>query len=195
MYTNVYAPPLVCALINQVKDMSRQVLVLNAGYEPLSLISVRRAIVLLLHEKAELVEATQQLLHSANNALPVPLVIRLVHYVKLPHRRVPPTRAGIMLRDLNLCQYCGTMPGRDELTVDHVIPRSRGGAHSWQNLVTACKRCNQKKGSHTPEEAMMQLIRKPYEPSYIALVLLSNPIAAQRWEQLMFNSTEVVHYA
>jgi 5-methylcytosine-specific restriction endonuclease McrA len=165
--------------------MSRQVLVLNAGYEPLSLVSVRRAVVLLLREKAELIEATQQLLRSAHHAQPIPLVIRLVHYVRLPHRRVPATRAAVMLRDLNTCQYCGTAPGRDELTVDHVIPRSRGGSHSWQNLVTACKRCNQKKGSQMPEEALMHLMRKPYEPTYVALVLLSNPIAAQRYEQLM----------
>lgn len=170
--------------------MSRQVLVLNAGYEPLSLVSVRRAIVLLLREKAELIEATQQMLHSSSAALPIPLVIRLVHYVKLPHRRVPPTRAAVMLRDLHTCQYCGEMPGRQDLTVDHVIPRSRGGAHSWQNLVTACKRCNQKKGSLTPDEAMMQLIRKPFEPSYIALVLLSNPVAAERWEQLVGGGKE-----
>lgn len=165
--------------------MSRQVLVLNAGYEPLSLVSVRRAIVLLLREKAELIEATQQMLHSASDVLPIPLVIRLVHYVKLPHRRVPPTRVAVMLRDLHTCQYCGDTPGRHELTVDHIVPRSRGGVHSWQNLVTACKRCNQKKGSLTPDEAMMQLIRKPFEPSYIALVLLSNPVAAARWEQLV----------
>ena len=170
--------------------MSRQVLVLNAGYEPLSLVSIRRAIVLLLREKAELIEATQQMLHSANGAVPIPLVIRLVHYVKLPHRRVPPTRPAVMLRDLDTCQYCGDMPGCHELTVDHVIPRSRGGVHSWQNLVTACKRCNQKKGSHTPDEAMMHLIRKPFEPSYVALVLLSNPVAAERWEQLMGSSKE-----
>lgn len=165
--------------------MSRQVLVLNAGYEPLSLVSVRRAVILLLREKAELVEATKQFLHSAYLAQPVPLVIRLVHYVRLPHRRVPATRAAVMLRDLNMCQYCGETPGRRELTVDHVIPRSRGGGHNWQNLVTACKHCNQKKGSQTPDEAMMQLRRKPYEPSYVALVLLSNPVAAQRYEQLM----------
>ncbi|MEZ4862242.1 MAG: HNH endonuclease [Caldilineaceae bacterium] len=165
--------------------MSRQVLVLNAGYEPLSLVSIRRAIVLLLREKAELIEATQQMLHSADQALPIPLVIRLVHYVKLPHRRVPATRAAVMVRDLYTCQYCGEAPGRAELTVDHVIPRSRGGAHSWHNLVTACKRCNQKKGSQTPDEASMHLIRKPVEPSYVALVLLSNPVAAERWERLM----------
>jgi 5-methylcytosine-specific restriction endonuclease McrA len=165
--------------------MSKQVLVLNASYEPLSLVSVRRAVVLLLREKAELLEVTQQLLRSSNKSMPVPLVIRLVHYVRLPHRKVPSTRAAVMLRDAYTCQYCGETPGRQFLTVDHVIPRSRHGAHAWENLVTACTRCNQKKGSLTPEEAGMHLIRKPFEPSYVALVLLSNPVAAQRWEYLM----------
>lgn len=164
--------------------MSKQVLVLNASYEPLSLVSVRRAMVLLLREKAELLEATETLLRSSNRAYPVPLVIRLVHYVRLPHRKVPPTRAAVMLRDGYTCQYCGTAPGRHWLTVDHVLPRSRGGRHDWDNLVTACTRCNQKKGSSTPEEADMPLHRKPFEPSYVALVLLSNPVAAQRWERL-----------
>jgi 5-methylcytosine-specific restriction endonuclease McrA len=165
--------------------MSKQVLVLNASYEPLSLVSVRRAIVLLLNEKAELLEATQQLLYAATRAIPVPLVIRLVHYVRLPHRKVPATRAAIMLRDAYTCQYCAEAPGRTYLTVDHVLPRSRGGQHGWENLVTACKDCNQKKGSSTPDEAQMHLLRKPLEPSYVALVLLSNPIAAERWERLV----------
>ncbi|MBW7883952.1 MAG: HNH endonuclease [Caldilineaceae bacterium] len=170
--------------------MSKQVLVLNAGYEPLSLVSVRRAVVLLLREKAELLEATQQMLYSANRSIPVPLVIRLVHYVRLPHRRVPSTRGAVMLRDAFMCQYCGDKPGHAALTVDHVIPRSRGGEHSWSNLVTACKRCNQRKGNLTPDEAGMHLIRRPFEPSYVALVLLSNPVAAERWEQLMGMSRE-----
>ena len=165
--------------------MAKQVLVLNASYEPLSLVSVRRAVVLLLREKAEMIEATQQMLRSSSRAIPVPLVIRLVKYVRLPHRRVPATRSAIMLRDAYTCQYCGTLPGRLQLTVDHVIPRSRGGAHSWQNLATACKRCNQKKGSNTPEEAQMKLLNKPFEPTYVALVLLSNPVATSRWENLM----------
>lgn len=165
--------------------MSRQVLVLNAGYEPLSLVSVRRAVVLLLREKAELLEATQQLLYSANRAIPEPLVIRLVHYVRLPHRRVPPTRAAVMLRDTFTCQYCADKPGKELLTVDHVVPRSRGGDHSWTNLVTACKACNQQKGSRLPDEVAMSLIRRPFEPSYMALVLLSNPVAAARWEHIM----------
>ena len=165
--------------------MSKQVLVLNASFEPLSLVSIRRAVVLLLREKAELVEATQQMVRSVSRDMPVPLVIRLVKYVRLPHRRVPATRAAVMLRDGYTCQYCGDAPGRSQLTVDHVLPRSRGGSHDWSNLATACKRCNQKKGSHLPNEAQMALRRKPFEPSYVALVLLSNPMAAARWESLM----------
>jgi 5-methylcytosine-specific restriction endonuclease McrA len=165
--------------------MSKQVLVLNASYEPLSLVSVRRAIVLLLREKAELLEVTQRMLRSSNRSMAVPLVIRLVHYVRLPHRKVPATRVAIMLRDAFTCQYCGESPGRPFLTVDHVTPRSRGGKHGWENLVTACMPCNQRKGSMLPEEAGMQLLRKPFEPSYMALVLLSNPVAAARWESLI----------
>ncbi len=165
--------------------MSKEVLVLNASFEPLSLVSVRRAVVLLLREKAELVEATERRLRSADQSFPIPLVIRLVHYVRLPHRNVPPTRSAIMLRDAHTCQYCGELPGRQELTVDHVLPRSQGGAHSWQNLVTACKPCNQRKGSRTPDEAHMRLIRHPFQPSYVALVLLSNPVAADRWKARM----------
>jgi 5-methylcytosine-specific restriction endonuclease McrA len=165
--------------------MSKQVLVLNTGYEPLSLVSVRRAVVLVLHEKAELVESTQQMIHAASRALPVPLVIRLLHYVRLPHRRVPPTRIAVMLRDANTCQYCGDRPGAPALTVDHVLPRSRGGKHAWENLATACKRCNQRKSNLTPEEAGMQLRQRPFEPSYMALVLLSNPVAAAHWERLI----------
>lgn len=172
--------------------MSKQVLVLNAGYEPLSLVSVRRAVVLLLREKAEMLEATQSMLQGANYSLPVPLVIRLVHYVRLPHRRVPATRAAIMLRDGFICQYCGATPGRHELTVDHVVPRSRGGRHDWLNLVTACKHCNQVKGSSLLSEVDMRLLRKPFEPNYVALVLLSNPVAAAHWERLMGGGQEKI---
>lgn len=165
--------------------MSKTVLVLNATFEPLSLISVRRAVILLLREKAELVEATEQILRSTSIEVPEPLVIRLTRYVRLPRRKVPPTRSAIMLRDAYTCQYCGETPGRHELTVDHVVPRSRGGTHDWLNLVTACRACNHKKGCLLPQEAKMRLRRKPFEPSYVALVLLSNPVAASRWENLM----------
>ena len=165
--------------------MSRSVLVLNATFEPLSLVSVRRAVVLLLREKAELVEATERMLHSANHALPEPLVIRLTRFVRLPHRSVPPTRGAVILRDAYTCQYCGDTPGKHGLTVDHVVPRCRGGDHSWTNLTAACKRCNHRKGRMIPREAGMKLLRRPFEPTYVALVLLSNPIAASRWETMM----------
>ena len=175
--------------------MAKSVLVLNATFEPLSLVSVRRAVVLLLHEKAELVEATERMLSSSSRAFPEPLVIRLTRYVRLPHRTVPPTRAGVMLRDAYTCQYCGDTPGRYELTVDHVVPRSKGGGHGWANLTTACKRCNHKKGNLLLEEAQMALLRKPFEPSYIALVLLSNPIAANYWETMMNGALHATEYA
>lgn len=175
--------------------MAKSVLVLNATFEPLSLVSVRRAVILLLHEKAELVEATERMLSSTSRAFPEPLVIRLTRYVRLPHRTVPATRAGVMLRDAYTCQYCGDTPGREELTVDHVIPRSRGGGHNWENLTTACKRCNHKKGSQPLEDAQMTLLRKPFEPSYVALVLLSNPIAANYWETMMNNTLHASNYA
>lgn len=165
--------------------MSRSVLVLNATFEPLSLVSVRRAVVLLLREKAELVEATERILHSASHALPEPLVIRLTRYVRLPYRSVPPTRNAVILRDGYMCQYCGGAPGKHSLTVDHVVPRCLGGDHSWSNLATACKRCNSKKGGMIPREAGMKLLRRPFEPTYVALVLLSNPTAASRWESLV----------
>ncbi|MBX3051538.1 MAG: HNH endonuclease [Caldilineaceae bacterium] len=175
--------------------MAKSVLVLNATFEPLSLVSVRRAVVLLLREKAELVEATERILSSTSRAFPEPLVIRLTRYVRLPHRSVPATRAGVMLRDAYTCQYCGDTPGRYELTVDHVVPRSKGGDHSWTNLTTACKRCNHKKGSLLLEEAQMSLLRKPFEPSYVALVLLSNPIAATYWETMMNGALHANEYA
>ena len=175
--------------------MAKSVLVLNATFEPLSLVSVRRAVVLLLHEKAELVEATERMLSSATRAFPEPLVIRLTRYVRLPHRSVPATRAGVMLRDAYTCQYCGMTPGRYELTVDHVVPRSKGGGHSWENLTTACKACNYKKGNQLLEDAQMKLIRKPFEPSYVALVLLSNPTAASYWESMMNGSLHANSYA
>ena len=108
--------------------MSRSVLVLNATFEPLSLVSVRRAVVLLLRDKAELVETTERMLHSANQALPEPLVIRLVRYVRLPHRSVPPTRNAVILRDAYTCQYCGDTPGKtlaDRGPCDPPMPRRR----------------------------------------------------------------------
>jgi len=163
------------------------VLVLNATYEPLSIVSVQRAIVLLLKEKAELVEAAEARLRAEQMAFPVPLVIRMVYYVRIPrHTGLPLSRRTIMARDQYTCQYCGATPGRAELTIDHVTPRSRGGATDWENVVVACRPCNQIKGNRTPKEANMILHRPPARPRYIALAFLGEPHAQAVWSKYIY---------
>jgi 5-methylcytosine-specific restriction endonuclease McrA len=136
-----------------------KVLVLNASYEPLNITSWRRAIVLLLKGKAEQIEHNGKLVYAE---FPLPTVIRLRYYVRVPYKDIPLTRRNILHRDSHACQYCNYTG--DELTLDHVIPRSRGGADSWENIVTACVRCNVKKGSRTPQEANMTLHNPPRKP-------------------------------
>lgn len=164
-----------------------QVLVLNATYEPLSVVSVKRAVVLLLKEKAELIEAAEARLRAENFSLPVPLVIRLVYFVKIPARiSLPVTRRTVLARDNFTCQYCGVIPPRKFLTVDHVLPRSRGGKTTWENVVTACEKCNGKKGNRTPAEANMVLLDQPKRPRYIAIAALSSTEVRQAWSKYMW---------
>ena len=165
--------------------LSRRVLVLNASYEPLSLIPVRRAIVLLMERKAELIESGKRVIRTVSRQLPIPLIIRLSHFVRVPRRESPPSRNAVMLRDAHTCAYCGQQKARNQLTIDHVVPRSRGGSHAWTNLVTACQRCNQFKGHRTLEEARMKLLWQPSQPSHVTLVLLRNPVAAERYRLLV----------
>jgi 5-methylcytosine-specific restriction endonuclease McrA len=164
-----------------------QVLVLNATYEPMNVVSVRRAVLLLLKEKAELVEAAEAQLRSERMVLPVPLVIRLVYYVRIPQRfSLPLSRRTVMARDHYACQYCGTQPGKACLTIDHVVPRSRGGDTVWENVVTACGVCNRRKGNRTPEEAGMYLLRQPGRPRYLAITLLAGASAPKVWDKYMY---------
>ena len=166
------------------------VLVLNATYEPLNIVSLRRAIVLLLKEKAETVEATERMIRSANFSLPTPSVIRLVYYVRVPRRlQIPLTRRTIMIRDGYTCQYCGAQPPKSSLTIDHVIPKVRGGGNTWDNVVCACKACNLHKGSRTPQEANMRLRSKPDRPKYLAIVTLSQTSAHQAWSKYIPSTT------
>ena len=168
-----------------------RVLVLNATYEPLSIISVQRAIILLLKEKAELIEAAEERLHAARASLPVPLVIRLVYYVRIPRQvTMAPTRHSVLLRDNFTCQYCGAAPGRANLTLDHILPRSRGGQTSWDNVATACKVCNLRKGDRTPEEAGMFLRRRPGRPHYLAFLLLAQAGPQDVWGKYIFLQAE-----
>lgn len=169
-----------------ILSMNSRVLVLNATYEPLNVVSVRRAVVLLLKEKAELVEAAEAKLRAEHIEVAVPLVIRLVTYVKVPRRfNLPVSRRTVLSRDNYTCQYCGDQPGADELTIDHVLPRSRGGGHAWGNVVTACGPCNHRKGDCTPAEAGMPLRRKPYRPRYIAVALLGHAESREVWEKYL----------
>ncbi len=140
-------------------ELMGKVLVLNASYEPLNITSWRRAVVLLIKGKAEQVEHNGRYVYADT---PLPTVIRLRQYVRVPYKEIPLTRRNILHRDGHSCQYCGCTG--DDLTLDHVIPRSRGGEDSWENMVAACVRCNVKKGNRTPKEANMLLRQPPHKP-------------------------------
>jgi 5-methylcytosine-specific restriction endonuclease McrA len=136
-------------------------LVLNASYEPLSVVPVRRAVVLVLRERADVVASNGMLWRSERIEFASPTVIRLRHFVKVPYsRRVPLNRKTVFLRDDHQCQYCG----RQAENLDHVVPKSQGGVHAWENVVAACRRCNSKKGGRTPDQAGLHLRRRPTAP-------------------------------
>jgi 5-methylcytosine-specific restriction endonuclease McrA len=180
-------PNAVCGSLKGVVILGQRVLVLNASYEPLQLISIRRAVVLLLQDKAELVEATAQQLRARGFALAVPLVIRLVRYIKIPRRlKLPCSRRGVLARDRETCQYCGAQPGRSQLTVDHVLPKSQGGLTTWDNVVTACRECNHRKGGRTPEQANMELRSTPRQPQYVAFALLGELERHEVWRKYAY---------
>lgn len=138
-----------------------RVLVLNASFEPINVCTVRRAIVLVLKGVARAEEHSSRFFHSTSHAMPVPSVIRLIEYIHIPFERKSLSRKNILLRDHNICQYCQTVFPPQELTLDHVIPKARGGDSSWDNLVACCRRCNNRKGNKTPEEAGMRLLKRP----------------------------------
>ena len=141
--------------------MHAPVLVLNASYEPINVCAARRAIVLVLKGVAMTEDVNGHFLHSTRIAMRVPSVIRLLEYRRIPHQTRALSRKNILLRDRNTCQYCGLVLPSSELTLDHVIPRSRGGASTWENLVACCHECNREKGNMLPHEAGMKLMREP----------------------------------
>ena len=158
----------------------QQVLVLNASYEPLNVCSVRRAHVLVWKGKAEVVEELPRRLHAASDTYPWPHVIRLVRYVRVPRAlKRTISRRVLFARDGWQCVYCGTAGGR--LTLDHVVPRSRGGESSWENVVTSCAPCNLRKGDRLLEEAAMTLPGPPRPPAPVLFIRLAAPEIPQRW--------------
>ena len=142
--------------------VNNAVLVLNQNYEPLNVCNVRRALVLVIDGKAEILEAHAYGLTTTRAVFPAPSVIRLRYFIKRPRPHVKLTRREVFIRDNFTCQYCGRHG--QELTIDHVIPRSRGGLHTWENVVSACKSCNHRKGGKSVVEARMMLHKQPHEP-------------------------------
>ncbi|HEU0041925.1 MAG TPA: HNH endonuclease [Jiangellaceae bacterium] len=152
-------------------------LVLKASYEPLAVVSVRRAVVLILTEKAVLEHADSgKPIRSATREIPTPLVVRLLRFVRVPYkRRVPWSRNGVLERDRHRCAYCADRAS----TIDHIVPTSRGGAgRSWLNTVAACLVCNQVKANRTPAEAGMRLLLEPFEPKVQTALVLALGIRA-----------------
>ncbi|MGH9774902.1 MAG: HNH endonuclease [Candidatus Acidiferrales bacterium] len=141
--------------------MQSPVLVLNATFEPINVTAVRRALVLMLKGVAQAEETQITEVHSTTKAVPVPSVIRLLSYRHIPQQSRALSRKNILLRDRNTCQFCRTQLPASELTLDHVVPRSRGGHSTWENLVACCYECNNHKGDRTPEEAGLRLARRP----------------------------------
>ena len=159
-------------------------LVLNATYEPINVCTVRRATVLLLKSKAEVVEVGTQDLHWATGSLPRPVVIRLVTYVRIPrdtHKRKI-TRRAVFARDGWMCQYCGA---RTSLTVDHVIPRSKGGGSGWDNIVASCAPCNRRKADRLPHQINMHPRTKPHTPGAHIFIQLASPTIPATWRQYL----------
>lgn len=150
---------------------SGRALVLNATFEPLGIVSTRRALLLILATKAEMVHATDRLFRSERSALPEPSIVRLSRYVRVPHdRTLAVNRRTVFARDSHRCQYCGSTAE----SIDHVVPRSRGGLHSWDNVVAACRPCNTRKEDRLPHEVGLVLRNQPVAPRKRVWLLSAN---------------------
>ncbi len=196
---------LPCPAVRTVNDvLNTSVLVLNRSFQPVQVTSARRAFTLLYKDAAQAMDelgetydfcswaATRprdgdDVVCTVRWALRVPRVLRLVHYDRLPRAIVTLSHRNVMLRDQFTCQYCGSAPAHNELNIDHVIPRSQGGADSWENLVTACRPCNLRKGGRTPEQCGMRLIQPPSRPrwSIVREMMLEANGRYKEWEPFL----------
>jgi 5-methylcytosine-specific restriction endonuclease McrA len=171
-------------------------LVLNATYEPLHIISWRRALSLLYQGKVEVLAEYDREVKSIRFTIKLPSVLRLLKFVKVRKRahHVKFSRANIYARDHNTCQYCGRKCPTEDLTFDHVIPIVKGGSKTWNNIVTCCFDCNHKKGGRTPEEAGMHLRRQPKEPDWIPSmvhVTIGFKSAPESWRDYLYWNVEL----
>jgi len=160
------------------------VLLLNSTYEPLNVINVRRAVRLLITDKANTIEHNGREIRHGKGVLRVPEVVRLSYYVRRPIQRVKYTKLAVFVRDNYTCQYCG-LQTRD-LTVDHIIPKVRGGETMWTNIVAACKRCNNKKSDRSLKDAGLKLLRQPREPRFLPYLRMVRHGHQQSWDKYLF---------
>ena len=162
-----------------------QVLVLNQNYEALTVTDPYKAFVLVYLGKAELVETyTDKYLSSVNSQFPLPSIVRLRSYILVPYKKIMLSRKNVLKRDNNRCQYCNKHS--NELTIDHVIPKSLGGQDTWENLVAACIKCNNKKSNKTPEQANMPLISKPFKPNHVLFLRQYVNYVDEKWKPYLF---------
>ncbi len=161
-------------------------LVLNASFEPLHIVSWQRALQLLFQGKVEVVEEGEMEVRTVRFSMKVPAVLRLLSYVPLTQKKqvIRFSRANVFTRDEHRCQYCGKPFQKSQLTLDHVVPVVQGGGKSWENIVTACKPCNQRKGGRTPQESTMRLIQRPRRPLWLPSTTLKLGVAItpERWK-------------
>lgn len=172
-----------------------QTLVLNATYEPIKIVAWQRAITLFFQGKVEIVAEYEREVRSVRASFKMPSVVRLLRMVKMRRSAdaVPFTRANIYARDAYVCQYCANEFEAEDLTFDHVVPESRGGRRSWENIVTACCDCNRQKAARTPEEAGMKLLRSPKRPKSTPLLRLTLGVrsAPASWRDFLYWNVEL----
>jgi 5-methylcytosine-specific restriction endonuclease McrA len=176
--------------------VNNAVLVLNQNYEPLNVCNVRRALILVIGGKAEVLEAGSHSLQSPSVSFNAPSVIRLVYLIRRPRPRVKLSRREIFIRDNYTCQYCDRQ--MTDLTIDHVIPRSRGGMHVWDNVVSACRQCNHRKGGKSIAEARMALRKQPHEPrpsTYYTIERRLDASLQSDWHKFLPGMDPVAHFS
>ncbi len=171
-----------------------QVLLLSISYEPIKVIDWKRAITMLFLGKVEVIEEYGHNIHSVSFTLKLPSVVRLLNVVKRNSKPVKFSRQNIYSRDRYRCQYCGQKFSSEDLTYDHVLPKSRGGRTEWTNIVTCCIDCNRKKGGRTPREASMKLLKKPVMPTWVPAVRLTVGFKTvpQTWREYLYWNVELV---
>lgn len=172
-----------------------QTLLLNATYEPLKVVSWKKALILLFQGKVEVLEEYTREIHSITISVKLPSVVRLLYKIQAGHhhRQVKFSRVNIFARDKHSCQYCAKKCRTEELTFDHVVPIAKGGKKTWENIVTACVRCNHIKSGRTPEEAGMKLIKRPHRPKWSPSLTITIGIkhTPENWRDYLYWNMEL----